>query len=131
MHIHFVCRGNIYRSRLAEAYAASLTQNNKEILVSSSGVQAKLALNGDINPYTQKLLQAEGNDTFMKPSWTQTTQKHIDSADAVVFMSDTVCRDAKKFLDIPKEKAIVWQIPDKDGIYPEIKKQVDSLLKTL
>lgn len=129
MHIHFICRGNVYRSRLAEAYAKSITNKNKEIVITSSGVEADLALNDDTDLVIIKLLKAEGIDKFMKSSWTQTKQGHIDNADTIVFMSETVYQDAQKFLDIPKEKTIVWHIPDKNGIYPEIKKQVNNLLR--
>jgi protein-tyrosine-phosphatase len=128
MHIHFVCRGNIYRSRLAEAYAKSLTQD-EDVEVSSSGIEADLALSSDVNPYTRDLLVAESNDRHLKPSWTQSTQEHIDTADVVVFMSPTVYEGANKFLEIPVDKARVWHIPDKNGIYPRIKEQVDILLK--
>lgn len=129
--IHFVCRGNIYRSRLAEAYAKSLLNNGGSKTVSSSGIEADLNLVGDAAPITQQIAASENIDQCLSPTWTQATQSHIDTNDIVIFMNKTVYQDATKFLNIPEEKTEVWSIPDKLGVYPDIKKNVDTLLAKL
>ena len=48
MRIHFVCTGNVYRSRLAEAYCASVC--DAAIQVESSGIAA--GMNEDIPDLT-------------------------------------------------------------------------------
>lgn len=126
--IHFICRGNIYRSRLAEAYAKSLLKNGVSIHVSSSGIEADLNLVGDAAPITQQIAASENIDQYLSPTWTQVTQGHIDTNDIVIFMNKTVYQDATTFLNIPDEKTEVWSIPDKPGVYPDIKKSVDALL---
>ena len=127
-YVHFVCRGNVYRSRLAEAYAASLL-DKKTIVVSSSGIEANLALNGDVDPETVRLLEDENLSHHLTPTWHHTTQDDIDKNDIIVFMSKSLYRQANDQLKIPAKKVRIWDIPDIDGIYPIIKEKVEELLK--
>lgn len=129
--LHFICRGNIYRSRLAEAYAKSLLKDTDAYTVSSSGIEADLGLAGDIAPIAIQIADAEAITDYLAPTWTQTTQNLIDKVDIIVFMSKTVYRDAAAFLSLPKEKVHVWNIPDAPGVYPDIKRNIDSLLAAL
>ena len=128
-YVHFVCRGNVYRSRLAEAYAASLLDKEDSAVVSSSGVEASLALNGDVDPEAVRLLELDELSHHLVPTWHQTTQEDIDKNDIVVFMSKSIYNQAKDQFTIPAEKARIWDVPDIDGIYPLIKKNVEELLK--
>ncbi|MGI9027670.1 MAG: hypothetical protein ACR2FM_02400 [Candidatus Saccharimonadales bacterium] len=125
--IHFICRGNVYRSRLAEAYAMSLAKDKGLKLISSSGIEATRALNGDVDPDTVKLLEAEGLEKYLTPKWKQTTQEDIDNHEVIVFMSRTLYEQANKSFNIPQQKVRVWDIKDIDGIYPQIKQEVDEL----
>lgn len=127
--IHFICRGNTYRSRIAEAYSLSLVHGKGIASISSSGIEAKLALNGDIKTDTVELLKAEGIDKYLTPTWSQTTQKDIDENDIIVFMSQTLYAQANKMFKLPKSKVKIWNIPDVDGIYPIIKENVNELLR--
>lgn len=127
--IHFICRGNVYRSRLAEAYASSLLENKVAVKVSSSGIEAEKALNGDVDPDTVRLLSEEQLQHFLTPKWRQTSQNDIDNNDLVIFMSQTLYNQAKEKFNIPKDKVRIWEIRDIDGIYPEIKSKVNELIK--
>ncbi len=129
-HIHFICRGNVYRSRLAEAYAKSLLPANCNIEISSSGIQASLNLSGDVDVDTVKALEADNLKKHLVPSWQQTTQKLIDSIDVLVFMSETVYEDAAKLYKLPKDRCVIWHIKDIDNIYPQVKEQVNMLMKS-
>ena len=129
-HVHFVCRGNVYRSRLAEAYAASLLSKNDSVVVSSGGIDANLALNGDVDPDTVRLLKLDNLSHHLTPTWHHTTQEDIDKNDIVVFMSKTLHEQANEQFIIPAEKTRIWDVPDIDGVYQVIKKNVDELLKT-
>ncbi len=131
MVIHFVCRANIYRSRLAEAYAKSLTEGKTNLHIISSGIEAKLNLNGPIAFVTQQVLKENSLLQLTKPSWAQTTQKLIDDSDVIVFMDDDVYNDATKFLKIPSTKYYIWHIPDVVGIFDQIKPSVNELLAQL
>lgn len=109
--LHFVCRGNTFRSRLAEEYFRSQNKNNNIIRVMSSGIQADQRLNGGIS-YLAKQLLARHNLISHKKSWTQTTQRNINNSTIVIFMSQTVFEDADKRFDLSSTKYIVWNIPD-------------------
>jgi len=83
--IHFVCTGNIYRSRLAEAYLNS--KNIPNIQVSSSGIEAGESSDESITTYAAEILQANKLTSFMSPSWQKTTKEHLENADLVIFMT--------------------------------------------
>lgn len=127
--IHFICRGNIYRSRLAEAYAKSLVDENEQKHISSSGIEANLDHDGAVSDVVPTLLMKDNIEHLMKPHWTQTTQELLDENDIIVFVTETVYRDAKKFLTVNENTSVVWNIPDVDGIYPVIKKQVEKIVQ--
>lgn len=127
--VHFICRGNVYRSRLAEAYAVSFLKEKNLAAVSSSGIEAELALNGDVDRETVRLLKQEKIHGHLAPKWHQTTQNDIDDNDLIVFMSQSLYEDAAELFNIPANKVSVWDIRDIDGIYPDIKNKVNELIK--
>ena len=85
IHIHFVCTGNTYRSRLAEMYLRSKELPN--IKVSSSGIEASKNLSGPISWYTARLAKHHKSTKHLSHSWTQTTNELLSKADLVVFMA--------------------------------------------
>lgn len=123
-YIHFICRENVYRSRLAEAYAASLLDRKDSVVVSSSGIEANLALNGDVDPEVVRLLKNDNLSHHLTPTWHHTTQEDINKNDIVVFMSKSLYRQVNEQFEIPAKKVRIWDVPDIDGIYPIIKKNV-------
>src|SRR5271165_5375077 len=131
MVIHFICRGNTHRSRLAEAYAKSSTQDIQDVTVLSSGIEADHDLNGPIVPFVKLLLQNENLLQFTGTTWTQTTQSMIDVSDVLIFMSDDVYEDAIKRFDIPLAMSQTWQILDTQGVNRQIRLTVDMLLSQL
>src|SRR5215510_2640772 len=86
MHVHFVCTGNAYRSRLAEAYLRA--QQLEGVSVSSSGIRARIGYryNGPISWYALRLLQREGLLSFVSKRSRQTTRKDLCKAQLVIFM---------------------------------------------
>lgn len=129
-HIHFICRGNVYRSRLAEAYAKSSLTPDSNIKINSSGIEANLNLNGDVDSTAAKVLETENIKENLAPSWQQTTQQILDKADLLVFMSETVYEDAHKQFNIQQNKSVVWRIKDVDNIYPLVKEEVNKLMES-
>lgn len=123
-----MCRGNVWRSRVAEAYAKSLLVNHPEIKVSSSGIEAAKNYLGPISPYTKARLEEDNLWQYAHPEWVQTTQQIINDSDLLVFMNDSVYEDAKKLFQVPSNKSIIWHIPDIDEIYEDIKTNVGKLL---
>jgi len=126
--INFICRGNVWRSRVAEAYAKYLLHDNSDIHISSSGIEASKDYVGPINIYTKLLLVRDGLWQYAHPDWVQTTQKIIDESDLTVFMNHDVYHDAVGLFKIPEKGLVIWAIPDRDEEYENIKSNVDKLV---
>lgn len=109
MHIHFICRGNAYRSRLAEAYLKS--KNIRGLRVSSSGVAANENKNGPIAWYAARLARKHDLTNHVTHTWIQTTPQHIRDADMVIFMDQKHYTHAKTKLGTIGHYEI-WNIPD-------------------
>jgi len=85
MHIHFVCSGNSYRSRLAEAYL-KFKLVSKEIEVSSSGIRAEGYKfdNGPICWYAMRLMKRNALIEFMSWQQQQTTKELLSGVDLLI-----------------------------------------------
>lgn len=149
MKIDFICRGNTFRSRLAEAYFNSL--NIMDCKACSSGIEAQRNLSGPICWYTKDILEKNKIDSFAKEHWTQTSKKELNENDLIIFM-DKNCYDFCNiyFKDILIEKPHkVWFINDvtdvlnneelkneklvikaTNEIYKDIKNAIDNLTFT-
>jgi len=110
MKIHFVCTGNTFRSRIAEAYLKSKLMPG--IDVSSSGIEAKINLSGSITWYAKDILDKRGLLQFTKKSWDQTTKQQLEEQDLVVFMSQTSFEYCKNKLHFAPIAHLVWNIDD-------------------
>lgn len=106
--IHFVCRGNVFRSRIAREY---LAKHSEGIKIISSGIMADHKLFGSISHHAKALMMKHGLVDHQK-KWVQTTQRNIDSSTLVIFMSQTILADAKKMIDLTNTKYLVWNIKD-------------------
>jgi protein-tyrosine-phosphatase len=131
MIIHFICRGNTHRSRLAEAYAGSSTAQVPDVAVVSSGIEADRNLNGPIVPFVKRTLENDNLLQFTGTTWTQTTQPMIDGSDVLIFMSDDVFEDAIARFHVPVERSQRWQVPDAQGVHGQIRSAVHRLLGQL
>jgi protein-tyrosine-phosphatase len=131
MVIHFICRGNTHRSRLAEAYARSSPAQIVDVTIVSSGIEADHDLNGHIVPFVTDILQTENLLDGTGTTWTQTTQPMIDASDVLIFMSDDVFDDARQRFQVPMARSLRWRIPDTQGVHGQIRLAVDSVLAQL
>jgi protein-tyrosine-phosphatase len=84
MRIRFVCTGNIYRSRLAEAYCKSL--RIPELQVSSSGMGAGLNDDAAISPYAAEVLARYELDSHAAARGQRRTAELVRWSDVLVFM---------------------------------------------
>jgi len=143
MNIHFVCRGNTYRSRLAEAYFNSLALPNWSAI--SSGIEATRDLNGPITPYAAKVIADHGLTLYGKSGWTQSTKEDLEASDIVVFLNEDVYRDCCHVINPELKKFYVWGIEDvevipddrsemdpiTEAIFARIVEEINGLVKTL
>ncbi len=114
MDIHFVCVGNSYRSRLAEALLN--IHGAPALRATSSGTHASENENGPVSWYAARLLKNHALIPFMSPSWKQTTPDLLTAADLIVFMADSCRRWCEERLDFSFSSAAcqVWTVPDLD-----------------
>lgn len=108
--IHFVCRGNTYRSRLAAAYMATLLPEN--YVVSSSGIGTYRAAIKTSEKYTQAVARRHGLTFGIHTAKTQTTDDLLADADIVVFMRKDVYDEALGRFHVDPRKSLIWQVPD-------------------
>ncbi len=110
MKIQFVCSGNTFRSRLAEAYLKS--KKISGLTVSSSGVRAERNLNGPICEYSVRLSQEAGIGDYLSPVWIQTTKSDIEVQDLIIFMDSSDYEYCRNELNCKLPNYEIWGIPD-------------------
>lgn len=111
--IHFVCRGNVHRSRLAEAYMKRLALEG--FTISSSGVEASFYPSATRSRFTEMVLkhQPELRKT-MSPARVQTTPKLLEAPDVVICLDKSVYDDAVGKFGLDPRKTQVWHVEDID-----------------
>ena len=116
MKIHFVCTGNVFRSRLAEAYL--LSKKIPAITVSSSGIEAEDDCNGRVCWYTRELLKKRGLEEFLTSSWHQSQRKELENQDLVIFLKKEHQEYCLNVLGAKVKEYEVWEIEDiPDEVY--------------
>ncbi|MDQ3099114.1 MAG: hypothetical protein M3Q44_05200 [bacterium] len=115
MRIHFVCTGNVYRSRLAEAYINS--KRIDQLTVSSSGTEASDNTCGPICWYTQRIIEACGLVPYEFPHWRQTTSESFSDVDFVVFMEEMHYKYAVAECGFKGDRFEIWHVPDLDELH--------------
>jgi len=111
-HIHFVCQGNTFRSRLAAAYIHTLLDDR--FVVSSSGVGADISTSGiqTSESYTKATAKAHKLSYEINTHKTQTTDKLLNDADVIIFMSKAVYNNALNSYTFDLRKTLVWDVHD-------------------
>ncbi len=145
MTVHFICRGNAYRSLIAEAYLKSLRL--KDVNVISSGTIADISRSKNepnIAPLITRL-DDYGVGGFVKTHVDQLTQARVDIADINICMNERVAEESKRMVVMP-ENTMTWSVMDSgegeriikngddewkytDEIYNEIKQNIDTLVR--
>jgi protein-tyrosine-phosphatase/8-oxo-dGTP pyrophosphatase MutT (NUDIX family) len=110
--VHFVCRGNIYRSRLAEAYAKSLKLPG--YVFTSSGVETDTNPHTLLSPFARDVARTRRLTAWLSKHKVQTTSELLKNQDIIVLMSKDVFDAASTNLNFDASKATVWGIKDLD-----------------
>ena len=144
MNVHFICRGNVLRSLIAETYLQSLHLKDIRVISSGTNVHWEDPKEQEYFANTLGVLDAHGIKAFAKPQPDQLTQERIDTnQDIVVLMNQRVVDEAKRIVTLP-DTVYNWGIVDigeghriddsnresyEEEIYQEITEQVDSLVR--
>jgi protein-tyrosine-phosphatase len=108
--IHFVCVGNVYRSRLAEAYFNSLEIPQTKAI--SSGIHAQNNAAGPICWYSERIILNNALVNFMSPHWQPTTLELLEKSDLNIFMDQKIYDFARSVLGYFGNNHTIWSIPD-------------------
>lgn len=125
MIIHFICRGNTFRSRLAETYLNSKQLPN--IRVISSGVNAEENICGPITWYAQRIIQQNNLVLFEKPMWQQTTKELLEEGELTIFMHQNIYDYCVKHFGFNNKNFQIWKIADTDAPFKTVKEEAEAV----
>ena len=146
--IHFICRGNSFRSIIAEAYLNSLGIKDLRVLSSGTTAAPYNAANLIYYRMTLGLLAEHGIREFAKDGYgDQLTQSRIAAADITVCMNQRVYDECQQRVTFPASPRI-WSVADigepgrisntkserelyREEAYQEIVKDVDLLISDI
>jgi protein-tyrosine-phosphatase len=142
MKVHFICRGNVLRSLIAETYLKSLKIDGIDVISSGTNVNWDDAQERQYFANTLEVLKRHKIITHAKSQPNQLDQTRVDEFnDIIVLMNERVADEANRLVKFPVE-AHNWMIVDigegdrtnedereqyEEAIYQEITKKVDGL----
>jgi protein-tyrosine-phosphatase len=146
--IHFICRGNAFRSIIAEAYLNSLEIKDWIVLSSGTAAASEKARNVASYGKTLELLEKHGIRRFAKAGYgDQLTQSRLERADITVCMNQRVYGECLRYVTFPASPR-VWSVADlgepgrisdveserrlyREEAYRQIVRNVDRLISDL
>lgn len=147
MTIHFICRGNGFRSRIAETYVNSLERTDLKTISSGTVADSYRYKNDPICAHTKVVLSKHNLLKYDKNKCDQLTQSRINPNDVTVCINEKVFLECKSLVTLP-QNVIVWDVDDLDEhfinnpsveeineyseeVFQTIKNNVDHLLASL
>lgn len=111
-YVHFICRGNVLRSLIAETYLKSLTLPDVDVISSGTNVNWDDPQERVFFTNTRSVLARHQIAQYAKATPNQLTQERIDSHhDIVVLMNQRVVDEARQLVEVP-DTALCWNIVD-------------------
>jgi protein-tyrosine-phosphatase len=147
MIVHFICRGNVLRSFIAETYLRSLNIPGVEVMSSGIVGERDKARNSHNYRKNVALLKRHGLAAFTKDDYGhQVTQAGIDQSDLIVFMNPVAFKECSEQFVLPAT-AVVWEVDDigegqrqyrteaerdqlREIVYQHVVAMVDELVRT-
>ena len=112
MIVHFICRGNAFRSIIAEAYLNSLKFKNLRAISSGTAAAVDRARNLAAYNETLELLAKNGIREFAKAGYgDQLTPSRLAGAGVVVCMNQRVYDECQHLVGLPAGTRI-WSVAD-------------------
>lgn len=112
MTVHFICRGNTFRSIIAETYLRSLELAGVETVSSGTIGKAHKEANKHNFQLTRALLDKHGILAFANKDYgNQLPAGKPAAGDVVVCMNDRVRQEGEQ-IGVPLKSAHVWDITD-------------------
>ena len=110
--VHFICRGNAFRSIIAEAYLNSLKFENLRAISSGTAAAPDKAGNRDAYTETLGILANNGILEFAKTTYgDQLTPSRLAGADVIICMNQRVHDECQQLVGLPAS-ARVWSVAD-------------------
>jgi len=110
--VHFICRGNAFRSIIAETYLNSLKSENLKAISSGTVAAAERAGNQAAFRETLALLAKNGIREFAKTRYgDQLTQSRLAGTDVVICMNQIVYDECQQLVILPTSTRI-WSVAD-------------------
>lgn len=110
--IHFVCSGNVFRSRLAEAYMRRAVGDS--YIVSSSGVNADRWPIDYVSPWAHRISHRDKISNYLSSVRKISSQADFDENDIIIFMHPRVLNDARAKFTLNEDKCLVWDVKDRE-----------------
>lgn len=145
MNVHFICRGNVLRSLIAETYLKSLKIDDINVISSGTNVNWSDPQEREYFANTLEVLKRHEINTYAKKQPNQLDQSRVDEYnDVIVLMNERVADEASRLVKFPAE-AHNWMIVDigegdrtneaereqyEEAIYQEITQKVDELFSS-
>jgi protein-tyrosine-phosphatase len=112
MIVHFICRGNAFRSIIAEAYLNSLKIKGWDALSSGTAAAPDKARNLAHHRRTLELLEKHGIAGFAKAGYgDQLTQPRLEKADVTVCMNQRVYDESLHHVTF-RASPRIWSVAD-------------------
>jgi protein-tyrosine-phosphatase len=131
MLVHVICRGNVLRSVIAEAYLNALRIPGITAISSGTVADIHRDRNAPNLPRIRKLLRRHGVAEFAKPvSGEQLTQQRLDTGNVTVCVNQIVHEEVCS-LFTPAGALVIWDVADigEAGRIPRNERDFDRYLE--